>query len=158
MTEQREIGRPPRAATKTEGAFKAGNGRYTFDLARLQTLDAGPGYSSAHGPVVEGERIQIGLMRMQRGPAGDRTAIRTSSGSTSSRARSNARSRGQVAGASGHSHLHAANAVHWALATAEEDVVFLTAKDMSHGIVGTPVDTSISTPLYATGVRAEEVG
>lgn len=39
--------------------------------------------------------------------------------------------------------------VHSALATAEEDVTFLTAKDMSHGIVGTPVDTSISTPLYA---------
>ena len=42
--------------TKTEGAIKAGRGRYTFDLARLSTIDAGPGYSTAHGPVVEGER------------------------------------------------------------------------------------------------------
>ena len=54
-------------ATRTEGAIKAGDGRYTFDLAKLATIDAGPGYSTAHGPVVEGERIQIGLIRMPRG-------------------------------------------------------------------------------------------
>ena len=47
-----------------------------------------------------------------------------------------------------------ANAVHSALATPEADVVFLTAKDMSHGIVGTAVDASISAPRYAPGVRA----
>ncbi len=56
--------------TKTAGAIKAGDGRYTFDLARLSAIDAGPGYSTAHGPVVEGERIQIGLMRMPRGTGG----------------------------------------------------------------------------------------
>jgi quercetin dioxygenase-like cupin family protein len=41
-----------------------------------------------------------------------------------------------------------ADTVHSALATPDKDVIFLTAKDMSHGIVGTPVDTSISAPLY----------
>ena len=44
-----------------------------------------------------------------------------------------------------------ADVVHSALATPDEDVIFLTAKDMSHGIVGTPVDQSISAPLYAPG-------
>src|SRR5436853_7924193 len=43
------------------------------------------------------------------------------------------------------------NVVHSALATPDEDVVFLTAKDMSHGIAGTPVDRSISAPLHAPG-------
>ena len=57
----------PQAATKTAGAIKAGDGQYTFDLAKLAKIDAGPGYSTAHGPVVEGERIQIGLIRMPRG-------------------------------------------------------------------------------------------
>src|SRR3989442_3984199 len=56
--------------TKTKGAIKAGGGRYTFDLAKLNTIDAGPGYSTAHGPVIEGERIQIGLMRVPRGTGG----------------------------------------------------------------------------------------
>ncbi len=44
-----------------------------------------------------------------------------------------------------------ANVVHSALATPDEDVTFLTAKDMTHGIVGTPVDRSVSAPLYAPG-------
>jgi len=77
--------------TKTEGAIKAGRGRYTFDLARLSTIDAGPGYSTAHGPVVEGERIQVGLMRMPKGTGGRPHSPPTSSGSTSCRARSRAR-------------------------------------------------------------------
>src|SRR5499426_4215878 len=54
-------------ATKSEGAIRAGDGAYTFDLAKLAAIDAGPGYSTAHGPVVEGERIQVGLIRMPRG-------------------------------------------------------------------------------------------
>jgi mannose-6-phosphate isomerase-like protein (cupin superfamily) len=70
MTEHADTsGRPP-ARTKTEGAIRGGGGRYVFDLARLVGLDAGPGYSTAHGPVVEGERMQIGLMRMPRGTGG----------------------------------------------------------------------------------------
>jgi hypothetical protein len=44
-----------------------------------------------------------------------------------------------------------ADVVHSALATPDGDVLFLTAKDMSHGIVGTPVDRSIDAPLYAPG-------
>src|SRR5207247_2214369 len=49
---------------------EAVGGRYTLDLAKLGTIDAGPGYSTAHGPVIEGERIQIGLMRVPRGTGG----------------------------------------------------------------------------------------
>jgi quercetin dioxygenase-like cupin family protein len=44
-----------------------------------------------------------------------------------------------------------ANVVHSALATPDQDVIFFTAKDMTHGIVGRPVDASISAPLYAPG-------
>ena len=49
-----------------------------------------------------------------------------------------------------------ANIVHSALATPDQDVLFLTAKDMSHGIVGTPVDISISAPLYAPGFEPKK--
>jgi len=157
MTEQREIGRPPRAATKTEGAFKAGNGRYTFDLARLQTLDAGPGYSSAHGPVVEGERIQIGLMRMPKGTGGRPHSHPNEQWVYVIQGTLECEVEGVRSQAPAGTLIYMpANAVHWALATAEEDVIFLTAKDMSHGIVGTPVDTSISTPLYAPGFEPKK--
>ena len=42
--------------TKNEGAVKAGNGKYIFPLTKMAGMDAGIGYSTAFGPVVEGER------------------------------------------------------------------------------------------------------
>lgn len=157
MAEDRNTSKLHQATSKSEGAIKAGNGRYAFDLARLQTIDAGPGYSTAHGPVVEGERIQIGLMRMPRGTGGrphthpNEQWVYVIQGTLES----------EVDGVKSRvppgSLLYIpANVVHSALATAEGDVVFLTAKDMTHGIVGTPVDTSISAPLYAPGFEPKK--
>jgi quercetin dioxygenase-like cupin family protein len=146
-----------KAETKTEGAIKAGNGRYTFDLAKLATVDAGPGYSTAHGPVVEGERIQVGLIRMPRGTGArphthpNEQWIYVLQGTLDS----------EVAGVKarvgpGSLVYIPANAVHCAVATGDGDVLFFTAKDLSHGIVGTAVDTSISVPAYAPGFEPEK--
>jgi quercetin dioxygenase-like cupin family protein len=157
MAEQRGIEPPGQATTKTEGAIKAGHGRYTFDLARLQTIDAGPGYSSAHGPVVEGERIQIGLMRMPKGTGGRPHSHPNEQWVYVIQGTLECQVEGVKSSAPAGSLIYMpANAVHWALATAEEDVVFLTAKDMSHGIVGTPVDASISAPLYRAGFEPKK--
>ena len=144
-------------ATKTAGAIKAGDGRYTFDLAKLATIDAGPGYSTAHGPVVEGERIQIGLIRMPRGTGArphshpNEQWVYVMEGMLES----------EVEGVkslvpAGSLIYIPANAVHSALATPEADVVFLTAKDTSHGIVGTAVDASVSAPRYAPGFEPKK--
>ena len=152
MDKHREASTPQPSNTKTPGAIKAGAGRYTFDLARLSTIDAGPGYSTAHGPVVEGERIQVGLIRMPKGTGArphshpNEQWIYVIQGTLES----------EVAGVKSRATPGSlvyipANAVHSALATPDGDVIFFTAKDMSHGIVGTPVDTSISAPLYAPG-------
>jgi len=143
--------------TKTAGAIKAGDGRYTFDLAKLATIDAGPGYSTAHGPVVEGERIQIGLIRMPRGTGArphshpNEQWVYVMEGTLES----------EVEGVkslvpAGSLIYIPANAVHSALATPEADVVFLTAKDTSHGIVGTAVDASVSAPRYAPGFEPKK--
>jgi quercetin dioxygenase-like cupin family protein len=143
---------PEAGRTQTAGAIKGGDGRYVFDLARLVGLDAGPGYSTAHGPVVEGERIQVGLMRMPRGTGGrphshpNEQWVYVLQGTLESEV-DGVKSRVPA----GSLMYIPANVVHSALATPDEDVIFLTAKDMSHGIVGTPVDQSISAPLYAPG-------
>lgn len=143
--------------TKTEGAIKAGQGRYTFDLARLQTIDAGPGYSTAHGPVVEGERIQIGLIRMPKGTGArphshpNEQWVYVLEGTLESEVEG-VKSRVPA----GSLIYIPANAVHSAVATPEGDVLFLTAKDMSHGIVGTAVDTSIAAPAYAPGFEPKK--
>jgi len=157
MTEHRNASTPQQSKTKTAGAIKAGNGQYTFDLARLNTIDAGPGYSTAHGPVIEGERIQIGLMRMPRGTGGrphshpNEQWIYVLQGTLESEV-DGVKSRVS----SGSLIYIPANAVHSALATPGEDVIFLTAKDMSHGISGTPVDASIAAPLYAPGFEPKK--
>jgi quercetin dioxygenase-like cupin family protein len=156
MAEQAEES-PQESKTKTEGAIKAGNGRYAFDLAHLSTIDAGPGYSTAHGPVVEGERIQVGLIRMPKGTGArphshpNEQWIYVLQGTLESEVA------GVKARATRGSLIYVpANAVHSALATTDEDVIFFTAKDMSHGIVGTAVDTSVSAPAYAPGFEPEK--
>ncbi len=152
MAEDRNARTHEPPPTKTAGAIKAGGGRYTFDLARSHAIDAGPGYSTAHGPVIEGERMQIGLMRMPRGTGGrphshpNEQWVYVLEGTLESEV-DGVKSRVPA----GSLIYVPANVVHSALATPDADVVFLTAKDMSHGIVGTPVDASISAPLYAPG-------
>ncbi len=148
---------PEPAKTKTEGAIKAGNGRYTFDLAHLHKIDAGPGYSTAHGPVIEGDRIQVGMIRMPTGTGArphshpNEQWIYVIQGTLEC----------EVAGVKsrvppGSLIYVPANAVHWVLAIPGEDVIFFTAKDMTHGIVGTAVDTSVASPLYAPGFEPKK--
>lgn len=152
MSEQRKATPAQPTQTKTAGAIRAGGGRYVFELAQLKTIDAGPGYSTAHGPVIEGERIQVGLIRMPKGTGArphthpNEQWIYVLQGTLESEVEG-VRSRvppGAVL-------YIPAQAVHSAVATPEQDVLFFTAKDMSHGIVGTPVDTSRSAPGYAPG-------
>ena len=42
----------PKDNTKNEGAVKAGNGNYIFELTKMAGMDAGIGYSTAFGPVI----------------------------------------------------------------------------------------------------------
>ena len=152
MAEPQRASTPQPPTTKTAGAIKAGNGRYTFDLARLGAIDAGTGYSTAHGPVVEGERIQVGLIRMPRGTGArphthpNEQWIYVIQGTLETEVD------GVKARVPPGSLIYIpANIVHSAVATPDEDVIFFTAKDMAHGIIGTAVDTSISAPAYAPG-------
>ena len=126
-------------ATKTAGAIKAGDGAYTFDLARLAGVDAGPGYSTAHGPVVEGERIQIGLMRVPRGTGGKPHSHPNEQWIYVLEGTLQCEVDGVTSRVPAGSLVYIpADVVHAALATPDADVLFLTAKDMSHGIAGTP--------------------
>jgi quercetin dioxygenase-like cupin family protein len=129
-----------RAATKTEGAIRAGNGRYVFDMARLEGIDAGKGYSTAHGPVVEGDRIQIGLIHFPRGTGGKPHTHPNEQWIYVLEGTLDCEVDGVKSRVSKGSLVYIpANVVHSAIATPDGDVRFLTAKDTSHGIVGTAV-------------------
>ena len=54
---------------RTSGARRAGPGEYEFELTKMNPRPGGPGYSSASGACVEGDRIMVGLMRVPAAPA-----------------------------------------------------------------------------------------
>lgn len=140
------------AGTISVGAVRAGAGKYQFDLAGLEKIDAGTGYSSSRGGVVEGERMLVGLIDKPRG--------------TGSRMHSHPNEqfnyvvKGTLVGSVNGVPVRApagtlvyipANAPHTLVATPEEDVIFLALKDLSHGIVGMAVDGTMSGPRFEPG-------
>jgi quercetin dioxygenase-like cupin family protein len=130
--------------TKTPGAVKGGDGQYIFPLDRMGKIDAGVGYSTAVGPVVEGERMQCALVTKERGTGSNphhhpneqwnyivKGTLRVKVGDGPE----------QLCGP-GTLLYFPANIVHYTIATEEEDVMFFAVKDLSHGINGIPVDAA----------------
>ena len=62
---------------RTPGAKRAGAGEYVFDLAKVNHIKGGPGYSSVEGGCVEGDRMIVALMRIPAGTGGVRVKART---------------------------------------------------------------------------------
>jgi quercetin dioxygenase-like cupin family protein len=128
--------------TKTPGAVKGGDGKYIFPLAQMGKIEAGVGYSTGVGPVVEGDRMQCALVSKARGTGSNphhhpneqwnyivKGTLRVKVGDEPE----------QLCGP-GTLLYFPANIVHYTIATEDEDVVFFAVKDLSHGINGIPVD------------------
>jgi quercetin dioxygenase-like cupin family protein len=139
--------------TKNEGAVKAGDGAYTFTLSEMAGMNAGIGYSTAFGPVVEGERMQVGLINKRRGTGAKphthpneqwnyilQGTLRVCIGDQPEK----------LCGP-GTLLYFPANIAHSTIATPDEDVVFLTVKDLSHGIHGKAVDGTMSDGYFEQG-------
>jgi quercetin dioxygenase-like cupin family protein len=138
--------------TKTEGALKGGESTYQYNLAEVEKVPAGTGYSTSHGGVVEGERMLVGYIHKPRG--------------TGSRMHSHPNEqfnlvvKGTLEGSVNGKPISApagtliyipANAPHTLVSTPEEDVIFIAIKDLSHGIIGKAVDGTMTGPAYLKG-------
>jgi len=155
---QAKRGAKVKSKTKTQGAVRGGTGgRYHFDMARLRITDAGTGYSTAHGGVVEGARILVGYIHKPRGTGSRMHRHRneqlnyvlrgTLIGSVNGR---------KVVAPTGTLIYIPANAPHTLVAAPDdEDVIFLAIKDLSQGIVGKAVDGTMTGPLYLKGYAPE---
>ncbi len=140
------------AKTKTAGAVKAGNGRYHFRMAKLKKVDAGTGYSTSHGGVLEGERMLVGYIHKPRGTGSRMHSHKneqfnyvvkgTLKGSVNGK---------RVVAPAGTLIYIPANAPHTLVSTPEEDVIFLALKDLSQGIIGKAVDGTMTGPHYEPG-------
>jgi quercetin dioxygenase-like cupin family protein len=141
------------AQTRNKGAVKAGNGKHIFPLNSMAGMDAGIGYSTAFGPVIEGERMQVGLISKTRGTGAKphthpneqwnyilqgTLRVRVGDGPE------------QLCGP-GTLLYFPANMVHSTVATTDEDVVFFTVKDLSHGIHGRAADGSADGGYFEPG-------
>jgi len=133
---------------KNKGAVKGGNGNYIFDLAGLQRIDAGVGYSSAEGPVVEGDRIQVGLISMKQGTGARAHSHPNEQWIYLMKGQGRASVDGQPERIVGPGTLIylPANVIHYLQALPGEDVLFFTCKDMSHGIIGKAADGTMAGP------------
>jgi quercetin dioxygenase-like cupin family protein len=129
-------------APRTAGAVKGGDGKFIFPLDRMGKIEAGIGYSTGVGPVVEGERMQCALVTKAKGTGSNphhhpneqwnyivKGTLRVKVGDAPE----------QLCGP-GTLLYFPANIVHYTIATEDEDVVFFAVKDLSHGIHGIPVD------------------
>jgi quercetin dioxygenase-like cupin family protein len=126
--------------TRNPGATKAGDGRFLFDFAELARMPVGEGYSTAEGPVVEGERMQVGLITIKRGTVSRPHSHPNEQWSYVVKGKARVSVGGQPATVASPGMLIYAppNVVHSVEALPDEDLVFFTVKDLSHGIVGTP--------------------
>jgi quercetin dioxygenase-like cupin family protein len=140
---------------KNKGAVKAGSGRYIFDLAALQRMDTGVGYSSAEGPVVEGERIQVGLMSMKRGTGARAHSHPNEQWTYLIKGRGRVSVDGQPETTVGPGTLlyFPANVPHYFHTLPDEEVIFFVCKDMSYGIMGTPVDGKMAGPYVDPAIK-----
>jgi quercetin dioxygenase-like cupin family protein len=147
-----------RAKTKTKGAVRGGTGgRYHYDMATLRITDAGKGYSTSHGGVVEGARMLVGYIHKPRGTGSRMHTHRneqlnyvlrgTLVGSVNGR---------KVIAPTGTLIYIPANAPHTLVASPDdEDVIFLAIKDLSQGIIGKAVDGTMAGPHYEPGFRPD---
>ena len=152
MAAKKRTGKP--AKTKTRGAVRGGSGgRYHFKLSEVRDTDAGTGYSTAHGGVVEGSRMLVGWIHKPRG-TGSRMH-------THKNEQFNYVVRGTLIGSVNGKKVRApagtliyipANAPHTLIAAPDdEDVIFIAIKDLSQGIIGMAVDGKMTGPLYLKG-------
>ena len=138
--------------TKTEGAIRAGDGKYQFPLANLKKVPAGTGYSTSHGGVVEGARMLVGWIHKPRGTGSRMHSHKneqfnyvvqgTLKGSINGK---------RVLAPAGTLIYIPANAPHTLVSTPDEDVIFMAIKDLSQGIIGKAVDGKMTGPHYEKG-------
>lgn len=141
---------------KTPGIVQAGNGQYIFTLREMRHIAAGTGYSSAEGPVVAGERIQHGLINKRRG-TGSRPHAHPNEQwnfTLQGTLRIKVGDQPEQLCAAGTLLYFPANMVHSTVATADEDGVFFTAKDTSHGIIGMAADGTMAGPHVDPGFES----
>lgn len=129
-------------AARTPGASRAGADEYHFELANINRIMGGPGYSTAVGGCIEGDRMMVALMRVPAGTGAQPHHHPNEQWILILEGTFQANIGGKEITARPGSVLYVpANLVHSGQATPDADVLFFTVKDTSHRLHGTKADT-----------------
>jgi len=131
---------------------KRQDGKYYYRLDEEETVNVGGTYSTAKGPLVQGDRIQVSLVHKAAGTGAKAHTHPNEQFNYLLKGKLKAVVNGQESLVTAGTLIHIpANAVHATVATTDEDVIFLAIKDMSWGIAGTAVDENDPGPYYEPG-------
>jgi quercetin dioxygenase-like cupin family protein len=126
--------------------------KYFYRLDEEESVNVGGDYSTAKGPLVKGERIQVSLAHKAAGTGAKAHTHPNEQFNYLLKGKLKAIVNGEERLITPGTLIHIpANAVHATIATADEDVIFLAIKDMSWGIAGTAVDKDDPGPYYEPG-------
>lgn len=142
---------------RNPGAVKGGDGKYIFNLAEMAGINAGGTYSTARGPVVEGERTQVGLMHKARGTGARPHSHPNEQWNYVVQGRLRVTVDGQESVVGPGTLLYfPANVVHATVALPDEDVYFFVVKDTTHGIAGKAAEGQPEGAFYEPGFEPEK--
>lgn len=133
--------------------------KYYYRLDEEESVNVGGNYSTARGPLVQGERMQVSLVHKAAGTGAKPHTHPNEQFNYLLKGKLKAMVNGQEQLVTAGTLIHIpANAVHATVATTDEDVIFLAMKDMSWGIAGTAVDKDDQGPYYEPGYEPGKKG
>ena len=131
--------------------------KYFYRLDEGEPVNVGGNYSTATGPLVKGERIQVSLAHKAAGTGAKPHTHPNEQFNYLLKGKLKAMVNGQEQLVTAGTLIHIpANAVHATVATTDGDVIFLAIKDMSWGIAGTAVDADDPGPYYEPGFEPDK--
>lgn len=133
--------------------------KYYYHLDEEESVNVGGNYSTAQGPLVQGDRIQVSLAHKAAGTGAKPHTHPNEQFNYLLKGKLKAVVDGVEQLVTPGTLIHIpANAVHATVATTDEDVVFLAIKDMSWGIAGVAVDQNDPGPYYEQGFEPGKKG
>lgn len=138
--------------TINEGAVKAGGDNTIFKLMEMEGMRTGKKYSSAIGPVVEGEKTQVGLMKKAKGTGAQLHSHPNEQWNyvVQGKLRVTIEEHTEIVGP-GTLLYFPPNVKHATVALPEEDVYFFVVKDLSYGIQGIRAEGQPEGAFYEPG-------
>ena len=133
----------------------SGENKYFFNWDKMEIENVGGDYSTAKGPVIKGEQIQVSLVTKPKGTGANPHSHPNEQFNYVIKGTLRAMVDGQkkLVGP-GEMIYIPPNAIHATVATQDEDVIFLAIKDTRHGMVGKAVDPSAG-KYYEKDIKAE---